>query len=291
MQPVFTDERLERELTDRGYVVMDMLDADGVAELVDLYAATADGESSSVQFSAQYAAGATKAAIRAGLVQAYRRDLAGRMHPHEVVASGFIAKGRTGDSTIPAHLDWSIVDETRDRSVNVWVPLCDTSESNGALAVIPGSHRLPVTRRGTDTPPALAAPPEVLDEHMTVVPMRAGQAIVYDHRTIHGSASNVSDEARVAAVMSLIPTGVAPMHYVGAGEGELSEVQVDYEFFHAYVIDPDGGKGPNHEALIAGRPTRSVPATAPITTEDIRGLSGAGPGDGPDPTLRVRRNP
>jgi len=271
MQPVFVGTRLEQALCERGYVVVDMLDGDGVAELAGLYDETVPGGFAGLEFTAQLPAGETKARIRAGLIRAYERDLAGLLHPHQVVADGFIAKGRTGPSTIPGHLDWSIVDETRHRSVNVWIPLCDTTEANGALAVIPGSHRLPVTRRGSDTPPALAASQEVLAEHMTVVPMRAGQAIVYDHRTIHGSAANVSGRVRVAAVMSLVPTGTTPVHYVGCGDDELLEVQIDADFFHAYVVDPESERRSNVEAMIAGRPRRTVPATAPITAEDLRG--------------------
>jgi hypothetical protein len=272
MRPVFTDERLERELTELGYVVVDMLDRDGVAQLAELHAAECDGDPAGLQFTTQYAAGAAKDAIREGLVRAYRRDLAGLLHPQEVVVAAFITKGRSGDSAIPVHLDWAIVDEMRDRSVNVWIPLCDTHESNGALAMLPGSHRLPLTRRGTDTAPALAAPPELMQERMTLVPMRAGQAVIYDHRTIHGSAANTSGERRVAAVMSLVPAGTALVHYLGGGEGELREVQVDARFFHDYVVDPDSDHGPNVDVLIAGRTSRSVPATAPITADDVRAL-------------------
>jgi Phytanoyl-CoA dioxygenase (PhyH) len=273
MRPVFTDERLERQLTELGYVVVDMLDRDGVAELAELHAATCDGDPAGLDFTTQYPAGGAKDAIREGLLRAYRRDLAGQMHPQEVVVAAFITKGRSGDSTIPVHLDWAIVDEARDRSVNVWIPLCDVDESNGALAMLPGSHRLPLTRRGTDTAPALAAPPELMQERMTLVPMRAGQAVIYDHRTIHGSAANTSGERRVAAVMSLVPAGTTLVHYLGGGDGELRELQVDAGFFHAYVVDPDSDRGPNVDALIAGRPSRSVPATAPITADDVRALS------------------
>ena len=270
MRPVFTDERRERQLTELGYVVVDMLDGDGVAALAALHAATCDDDPAGLDFTTLYSAGGAKDAIRAGLVEAYRRDLAGLLHPQEVVVTGFITKGRSGDSTIPVHLDWAIVDETRDRSVNVWIPLCDTHEANGALAVLPGSQRLPVTRRGTDTPPALAAPPELLQERMVVVPMRAGQAIVYDHRTIHGSASNTSGERRVAAVMSMVPAGTPLVHYIG--HSELREVQVDAGFFHEYVVDPNSDRGPNVDALVAGRPSRPVPATRPITAADIRAI-------------------
>jgi hypothetical protein len=163
--------------------------------------------------------------------------------------------------------------------VNVWIALCDTTEANGALAVIPGSHRLPLTRRGTATPPVIAAPPEVVAKHMTVVPMRGGQAILYEPRTIHGSASNISGRPRVAAAMTVVPAGVTPLHYVGGGGGgdaTLREVSVDADFFHAYAVDPALGRDPEIEALIAGRPVRTVPATVPITTEGIRGLAPPG---------------
>jgi hypothetical protein len=273
VRPVFIDDDLERAFSDRGYAVVDMLPPEEVAALLGLYEETLGTEQPGFSYSMRLGATDAKAKIRHAVSKAYTRHLAGMLHDHSVAVCGFVAKGATGESTIPGHLDWSLVDETRHRSVNVWIALCDTGRANGALAVFPGSQRLPLTRRGSGTPPPLAAPPEVLAEHLTVVPMRAGQAILYEPRLIHGSATNTSGQPRIAAGLSLAPAGLDLIHYVTEGGSMLREVQVDGDFFHAYAIDPSLGRDPALDALIEGRPFRTVPQTSPITTENVRALA------------------
>ena len=91
--------------------------------------------------------------------------------------------------------------------------LSDTSEDNGALRVIPGSHRqwLPLHDRlpESHSADANALPPSHVA--MTESPaqrtlsLRAGDAVVMDYRLLHGTHPNNSAASRDAIHLSIIP--------------------------------------------------------------------------------------
>jgi hypothetical protein len=289
MRPAFPDEGLRRAFSELGYVVVDALDRHQVTAMLDLQAATPGPVADGFRHSMQMGPGEGKARIRSALVDLYETCLASFLPGHQVMTGVFVEKGPSGQSTVPAHIDWSFADESRHRSVNAWVALSDTTPENGALAVVPRSHRLPLTVRGSGTPSPFRATPEAISEFLEVVPMRAGQAILYDGSLIHGSGSNASGKPRVAVGMSLLPVGAPPIHYVGdiRGEGRpIREFAVDAEFFHGYVVDPELGWDPNVEALTVGRPSREVAATSPITLADLKAVAS---GLGRNHLSRLRR--
>jgi hypothetical protein len=289
MQPGFRDEELGRVFSELGYVVVDALSRDQISTLLDLHAATHGPVAGGYRHSMQFGPSDEKARIRAGLVDLYETCLAPFLPGQQVVTGAFIEKGPGGQSTVPAHIDWNFVDESRHRSMNAWVALSDTTPENGALAVVPRSHRLPLTLRGSGIQWPLQAPPEAVSKLLEVVPMRAGQAILYGGSVIHGSASNSSERPRVAVGMSLAPVDVPPVHYVGDLHREgrpIREFAVDAEFFHGYAVDPELGWDPNVEALTVGRPSREVAATSPITLADLKAVA---PGFGSSRLSRIRR--
>jgi hypothetical protein len=290
VRPVFADEQLERSLTERGYAVVDMLGSGDVTALLDLHARALGDPAEGVQRLMQFGNDA-RDVVRDEITDAYERRLAPRLSDHRPMGGGIIAKAPAGESAIRPHLDWCFVDETRHRSVNLWVPLCDTTHANGALAVVPGSHRLRHTIRGSGTPSHLVAATDVVAQQLEVVPMKAGQALLFDHRLIHGSSTNTSARPRIALALPLVPAEVAPVHYVGdsdAPEAPVRQVEVDQEFWHEHRVDPSIGRDPNIESLIAGRPTHLVPPTPPITTEDVRSLA---PSAGGRLSRLLRRHP
>ena len=44
---------------------------------------------------------------------------------------------RDSNGALRPHQDWSIVDEESFRSYNVWIPLVNVDENNGAIQVLP----------------------------------------------------------------------------------------------------------------------------------------------------------
>jgi len=114
---------------------------------------------------------------------------------------------------VPPHQDWNIVDESRHRSFNVWVPLVNTDAGNGAIQVIPGSHRWLPTVRGPNIPCVFRELHEHLRASMTLLPMVPGEVLIYDHRLLHCSGANLSPASRPGAVMGLVQAEAELKHY------------------------------------------------------------------------------
>jgi len=93
-----------------------------------------------------------------------------------------------GTGVVPAHQNWSVVDEARFQSVSVWVALDDCSLANGTMLMGDGSH---LTLRGPRGMWAYEAFRDVQDElvrsHLTTVEVRAGEAIILDDAVVHYS--------------------------------------------------------------------------------------------------------
>lgn len=143
-----------------------------------------------------------------------------------------------GGEPLPLHQDWTFVDEQRHASLGIWCPLADVDESNGCLAVIPGSQGLAREPRVAMAPPLY---PELVREghrRLRSIPMRAGQAMIFDQRLFHASGPNRSGNVRVAATAVAVPCGAPLRHYCFLGrapddsEALLAEIfAVDEDFF------------------------------------------------------------
>jgi hypothetical protein len=105
------------------------------------------------------------------------------------------------------HRDFRMVDESRYRSVCVWLPLADVDATNGALAVVRGSHLVDTGPRSVPTTPSTPEDPvpQVGFSEMETVPVAAGDAVVFDLAVVHGSDVNLTDSARVAVGIAYAP--------------------------------------------------------------------------------------
>lgn len=154
---------------------------------------------------------------------------------HRPLLSSFVAKGRGDDRAMPPHQDWSFVDESAHASLNVWVPLVDVDDRNGAMHVLPRAHRLPLTIRGTDTPNPFAAIEDLVSDRMVSLEMSAGDVLVHDHRVIHGSPPNRSRRQRVVAGCAVVDPSARILHFRQNGT-RMERYEVEDRFFtdHTY---------------------------------------------------------
>lgn len=117
----------------------------------------------------------------------------------------FIIKSKNEENTFPVHQDWSIVDESKNISYNIWVPLYDVDENNGALWIIKKSHRYKTQYRGAgDLFPNYESYMDLLKPYIKPIKVKAGQALVFYHSTIHGSPPNKTENLRSVAACSVI---------------------------------------------------------------------------------------
>jgi len=100
-------------------------------------------------------------------------------------------------SDIPFHQDNGYGRLEPMTDITVWVPLVDTDERNGALRIVPGSHRdgLLEHRRSAVNPVLVEA---ATGEASLLVGAAAGEGIAFSGLTLHASGPNHSSEARPA---------------------------------------------------------------------------------------------
>lgn len=254
----FRDPALERRLDQDGFVHLPGL-ATGVLERAwALYRTAPIGESVPVgpSFAAAEAAadrtwrnrmapgdnwrlstdGCTaeeRARIKADLAPIWAEVAGPMLTGHRMVMNSFLTKFPGADSFLPLHQDPTVVDEREHRSVTVWLALDEISRArrNGALHVLPGSHRCGFEWRGTRTEATYLEDLEELWAVATPVDVVAGDVVVMDSRILHGSPPNYSDEPRSAIAGVAAPDDATLVHIVGV-EGDRVEVWgVDEQFY------------------------------------------------------------
>jgi ectoine hydroxylase-related dioxygenase (phytanoyl-CoA dioxygenase family) len=160
--------------------------------------------------------------------------------------------GREGD--FPVHQDWTYVDEEKYSSYAFWIPLNDVDESNGALHIVKGSHRFHNALRGPYVHEPFASLSEVIkDKYSEVVRLRAGEALVWDHRLIHFSKSNITPSTRLAFTLIMVPENAEVIHCYGRPESGgtiIDKLKADTEFYMKYKIGSSPDFAPLLETIV-----------------------------------------
>jgi len=145
------------------------------------------------------------------------------------LGGSFVVKSNAMKDKLTPHQDWNIVDEEKFRSFNIWVPLVDLTKKNGAIKIKVGSHRWIKNFRGPGIPDDFQNFHEQIWNEMIPLYMKAGEALIYDHRLFHASDPNTTDILRVAAVFGIIPSEAKMFHCCGNnGSVEIYESSVDF---------------------------------------------------------------
>ena len=109
-------------------------------------------------------------------------------------------KAPGGGAAVEWHQDWAFYPHTNDDMLAFGIMLEDIAEENGPLMVIPGSHRGPILSHHNEGVFCGAVDPDDPEFHFdraVALTGRAGSMSVHHARTLHGSAPNRSDRARL----------------------------------------------------------------------------------------------
>jgi ectoine hydroxylase-related dioxygenase (phytanoyl-CoA dioxygenase family) len=247
--PIFQDPALQARFETEGYVQVRLLEAEDIVALRKLYAHYFPESPRAFHSSSYLQDFDKKKEISAAIVQIMQPRLEAVFQNFTTFGSAFLTKNVGNDSLMPMHQDWTIVDEGRAVAVNIWTPLQDANAQNGSLQVLRGSHRfLPVLRCPT-MPFFYYAYQDAIRANLTLLEVKAGEAVILNQALIHASPPNLSNEVRLA-ITTGVKTAGAPMqfHYV-CGEGQLEVFAMDDDFllrfedFHHDIYDrPKFGK-------------------------------------------------
>lgn len=93
----------------------------------------------------------------------------------------------------------------RPELISSWLALGEENESNGALQMIPGSHRLLLDRGRLDAElflrPELDENRPLIDSAVTVS-LRPGDVVLFDAQTFHAAGMNCSQHVKLSAVFT-----------------------------------------------------------------------------------------
>jgi len=156
---------------------------------------------------------------------------------YTAIAYTFIVKRPGKQSAILSHVDDTHVDQNKYASVNIWCPLVDTNEINGALEVLRGSHRLPYPPRGLGLPFPYSSYEPMFRDKMEMVYQKAGVAILYHDMLIHRSPPNMSDSIRPAVITGTIPQEATPIiyfQYPGLAKDKVEKFAVNRDFWISF---------------------------------------------------------
>ena len=242
---VFNNEDLQQQFDKDGYIVVPFLSNEEVVRLKNLYAditAQIPASFHSTSFSTD---DALKQKITNEVETIYADKAKVFFHDIKKLGSSFLTKPTGITGTMPVHQDWTVVDETLFYSLTVWVPLQDVNENNGAIKVLPGSHRFSKTLRSPNMPNEFDGVSETISAQMKTLNMKAGEAFIFNHALLHASTLNQSTSPRVAVTYGLIPSQAKLYLYLKNEENKVEKYSMPDDMFSKYTnigSPPDCGK-------------------------------------------------
>ncbi len=177
---------------------------------------------------------------------------------YRAISHQFIIKRKGNETTFPVHQDWSIVDESKYISLNIWVPVQDVNEQNGAMSIVKKSHKINRKIRGAgylfpNYYPVLSD----IKPHLTSYAMKAGEALIFYHRTIHGSPPNLSDEPRVVVQLTLLQENTPLEIYfqkTSQNPLEVHHPKDDFNFYYERIREDSETKPPTQKPTETRQP-------------------------------------
>ncbi|MCB9256482.1 MAG: phytanoyl-CoA dioxygenase family protein [Chitinophagales bacterium] len=238
----FANKNLERQFNRDGFVVLDILNKQEVETLQGLYF-----ESKSQHLVEQEVTHSSTDTKNPEFVRYIDKNIEKLIRPrlnscfteYDYMLSTFIVKEPGNKNVTGFHQDPTLIDREDKQSANIWIALQDTDINNGCLQFIKGSHKLGKMLVVTPNFPTIFRKfQDNLQYFIQDVPLKAGQGVLFDNKTIHSANPNHSNLERIATVSALKSASCDWVYYYMDQETQVIEkYSIDYE---AYLKYPKG---------------------------------------------------
>lgn len=240
-KPFFSDAEIQQKFDQDGYVKIPLLSEEEVKNLKEYYLSLHHDHIDDYGFHISLENKSSD--YRNGIFKKLFETIMPRLDPllinYKTFTASYVIKEAGLQNIVPPHQDWSFVDETEFSSATVWIPLMDVNKNNGALGVIKGSHKIFNYPRSSPSPQAKS----LLSDHVfnlfpyvEVIEMKAGEALVFNNKTIHASPPNISGITRIAAGIGITNKDSQLRHYfqLPGNEEKIEVYEVEPSFFPEY---------------------------------------------------------
>ena len=213
--PLFAGKQYNAQLQQQGYAIVPFLQPQEVRELTDFFYAHHPVLPDGMYASSHAPDYALRQAMDEKIKAVCHRAVYDTFAQAQMLGATFMVKNKGENGSLHPHQDWTIVDETQHYSYNLWLPLVDVNETNGTILLLPDSHRWLNNIRGLNIPSSLEPVMNDLWPLLKPICLKAGEALIYDHRMIHASGINHSQQPRLVIVYGLIPEKAEMRFYYG----------------------------------------------------------------------------
>lgn len=261
--PRFLDRRLQNAFERDGYVVVDLLTPSALDNLRSVFEQVSKSTASAFYVTLDGRGYAENRRISDRIVELLSPGLTRVLTGFDIVGATFLAKPSADEGVLPVHQDWSSVDERHFLALNIWTPLVDTGSLNGALEVLPGSHRWFTNPRSPWYPSIQLPLDGPLRPYLRRLDVAAGRTVVYDNRLFHGSGANRSSADRPVAQLGVVSRGAQTVMATEDESGRVSLRPVDRAAFFA-----GSGRPPDSTGFLDCRRPTMVAAHA-LTQDEV----------------------
>lgn len=229
-QDILLDSTQNQQLQKEGYVVIPFLTATEVSELTTFFKSKIELQEGDFYATAHSNDVDFRKEMSDKIVEVIKHKVDSLFQNHELLGASYIVKSKNLSHALQPHQDWNIVDESKYRSFNIWIPLVDLNDENGAILVMPKSHSWVVNYRHSSISCSYQEVHNQIWENMSPLFLKAGEALIYDHALLHASMPNTTQLDRIACACGIIPNA-APMRYYWNNNGKIEEYESSKEFF------------------------------------------------------------
>lgn len=239
-QPHFNRAQINEAIAANGFAVVPFCTAEQVEELRAFYAQLPPQQMPGTHVTMFNPSYQYRKAVDEKLRSTCSNTVNELMNGYRVLYGNYMVKETGAAGDFPVHQDWTYVDEQKFASYAFWVPLQNVDETNGALQVVRGSHKIITALRGPYVhEPFKDISEPIKEKYAEPVRLKAGEALVWDHRLVHFSLPNVTATPRLAFTVIAVPEGAPVIHCFGLNETHgtlIEQYEVDTDFFLNYTI-------------------------------------------------------
>ncbi|BAQ61812.1 hypothetical protein GM3708_2218 [Geminocystis sp. NIES-3708] len=244
---IFDEEKIILDIKRDGYTIVEFLDYQEIIDIQHFY------DSLSHNFNSGFAPTMIsndihyRQLINSRLKKILAQKMSHFFKSYRLCHWSFLVKqAQRLDSTLGLHYDWSFVDKEKFNSLNIFCPLIDVDNSNGCLKVVKGSHNLNNKPWGVFMDfPYKHLLSIIEDKYLTELPIKAGEAVIFDTRVFHCSPPNQTKTERVVLSGIMIPINSTMRYYhcdTEKNDSKIEVFEVDDEFYtsHIWGVRPEG---------------------------------------------------
>jgi hypothetical protein len=148
------------------------------------------------------------------------------------------------------HVDWPYA-QTSVNSITIWTPLHDVNREDGALKVIPGSHRFPIRKfEKQANPRKFTVDMEDSAAQACDIEVALGESLVFSQNLIHASGFNVTDMVRMSFQIRLADALHPEWMQANFARGDLKSTTIrklaGHEQDRSAASRTSGGNGDGH---------------------------------------------